>query len=258
MPSRLQVKLFGTAVRGRLDTSGWVSIIATGGKVLFERQGDLELQVIAADCMRFALVLACARLPLVWHTRVHTRWLTGGLAAQDGNYRTAGTCDLQSAAGGDKSGSLPAGLHALTSVAAGSDGTIWGELKGQGWLAIMSAEHGVVADRIVEGFNDKQSDEEFEDPPAPNQMMLVRARYRTPRTSARPSSPPLLVCALPPFPSQQRLSARLPPRQLSDMVLAWDADFRKVLEEYAEDEELMTKDFAAAFKKLTELGCGFA
>ena len=38
------VKMFGTAVRGRLDTSGWVSIVATGGKVLFERTGDLELQ----------------------------------------------------------------------------------------------------------------------------------------------------------------------------------------------------------------------
>ena len=26
---------------------------------------------------------------------------------------------------------------------------------------------------------------------------------------------------------------------------------------YAEDEELLAKDFAVAFKKLTELGCGF-
>eukprot|EP00966_Prymnesium_polylepis_P199464 4622384-Prymnesium_polylepis.1 len=35
--------MFGTAVRGSLDTSGWVSIIATGGKVLFERTGELCL-----------------------------------------------------------------------------------------------------------------------------------------------------------------------------------------------------------------------
>jgi len=174
------VKLFGTAVRGRLDTSGWVSIIASGGKVLFEREGDLELQ--------------------------------------PGTYRTAGECDLHSSAGGDKTGKLPAGDHKLASVALGADGrAIWAEVEGgAGWLAVLSEENGVVADRIVEGFNDKQTDKEFEDPPAPNQMMLV-----------------------------------------SDMVLAWDPEYRKVIEEYAENEEALTSDFGAAFKKLTELGCNF-
>ena len=42
---------------------------------------------------------------------------------------------------------------------------------------------------------------------------------------------------------------------LSDMVLAWDPTFRSVLEEYAEDEALLAREFGAAFKKLTELGC---
>ena len=42
---------------------------------------------------------------------------------------------------------------------------------------------------------------------------------------------------------------------LSDMVLLWDADFKKHLVVYAEDEELLRQDFAAAFKRLTELGC---
>ena len=41
-------------------------------------------------------------------------------------------------------------------------------------------------------------------------------------------------------------------------MLAWDPEFRKVLEEYGEDEELLSKDFGDAFKKLTELGCPFA
>ena len=120
--------------------------------------------------------------------------------------------------GGDKSGTLPAGTHELSAVQIADEGkTIWGEVAGGGgWLMVMSAEHGVVAERVVEGLNDKPSDEEFEDPPAPNQMML-----------------------------------------LSDMVLAWDPAFRKVLEEYSEDEALLTKEFGAAFKKLTELGCGF-
>jgi catalase (peroxidase I) len=48
---------------------------------------------------------------------------------------------------------------------------------------------------------------------------------------------------------------------VSDMILAWDPGFRAHLETYAEDEtegDLLAKDFAVAFKKLTELGCGFA
>lgn len=44
---------------------------------------------------------------------------------------------------------------------------------------------------------------------------------------------------------------------LSDMVLAWDPSFRSHLEVYAEDEGRLRADFGAAFKKLTELGCGF-
>ena len=82
-------------------------------------------------------------------------------------------------------------------------------------MSILAPSTGVVADRIIAGINDTFKDpDSFEDPPAPNQMML-----------------------------------------LSDMVLVWDDNFRAVLEEYAEDEELMARDFAVAFKKLTELGC---
>jgi len=176
------VKLFGTAVRGRLDTSGWVSIIATQGKVLFERVGDLQLT--------------------------------------PGTYRAAAPLTLYASKGGEFNGSTePSGDVELTSVAMGDDGvSIWGELSGErGWVKVFSPENGVVADRIVAGFNDKLGEKSFEDEPAPNQMMLV-----------------------------------------SDMVLAWDPEFRKVLEEYAEDEEKLGADFGAAFKKLTELGCPFA
>mmetsp|Transcript_55304 Transcript_55304/g.103727 ORF Transcript_55304/g.103727 Transcript_55304/m.103727 type:complete len:591 (-) Transcript_55304:228-2000(-) len=42
---------------------------------------------------------------------------------------------------------------------------------------------------------------------------------------------------------------------VSDMVLLWDAEFRKHLEAYAEDEDLLKLEFGEAFKKLTELGC---
>ena len=132
------VKLFGTAVRGRLDTSGWVSIIATGGKVLFERTGDLNLT--------------------------------------PGTYRTTVEQPLYAAAGGAANGAtLPPGDHELASVSLGADGAaIWGEVAGgAGFLNVYGGETGVVADRIVKGFNDVPPTEDFEDPPAPNQMMLL-------------------------------------------------------------------------------------
>mmetsp|Transcript_65036 Transcript_65036/g.209530 ORF Transcript_65036/g.209530 Transcript_65036/m.209530 type:complete len:520 (+) Transcript_65036:79-1638(+) len=42
----LAVKIFDTAVRGRTERGGWVSIIASGGKTLFERTGDFDLQAL--------------------------------------------------------------------------------------------------------------------------------------------------------------------------------------------------------------------
>lgn len=43
----------------------------------------------------------------------------------------------------------------------------------------------------------------------------------------------------------------------TDMILAWDPSFRVYLEEYAASEAKLKEDFGKAFKKLTELGCGF-
>jgi len=37
-----EVKVFGTAIRGHLDTGGWVSIIGSAGKELLQRVGDFE------------------------------------------------------------------------------------------------------------------------------------------------------------------------------------------------------------------------
>ena len=44
---------------------------------------------------------------------------------------------------------------------------------------------------------------------------------------------------------------------VSDMILAWDPNFRVHLEAYAADESRLRNDFGNAFKKLTELGCNF-
>jgi len=43
---------------------------------------------------------------------------------------------------------------------------------------------------------------------------------------------------------------------MTDMALTWDPEFKKHLDAYAKDNDLLKKDFAAAFKKLTEFGCG--
>jgi catalase (peroxidase I) len=48
---------------------------------------------------------------------------------------------------------------------------------------------------------------------------------------------------------------------VSDMVLLWDAGFKKQLEVYAADEGALKADFGRAFKRLTEngfQGCPFA
>jgi len=129
--------MFGTAVRGRLDTSGWVSIIATGGKVLFERVGDLQL-------------------------RPGTYRLENGASLY-----TDPTVPLGSAVDRVDAGSVE--LEEVRLV----DDFIFGKAAG-GWLPVMTPDGGVVADRIEAGFNDatKPADE-FEDPPAPNQMMLL-------------------------------------------------------------------------------------
>jgi len=41
----------------------------------------------------------------------------------------------------------------------------------------------------------------------------------------------------------------------SDMVLKWDASYRKYMDIYHDDLDQLKSDFAVAFKKLTELGC---
>jgi len=42
---------------------------------------------------------------------------------------------------------------------------------------------------------------------------------------------------------------------VADMILLWDDEFNPHLKEFAEDSDLLKKEFGEAFKKLTELGC---
>ena len=73
---------------------------------------------------------------------------------------------------------------------------------------------------------------------------ILAAHLQTTYTSFHSRSP-----LRPPYPIQMML--------VSDMVLAWDEEFRIHLELFAEDEELLSSEFGAAFKKLTELGCSW-
>merc|ERR1712070_736980 len=40
------IKVFSTAIRGRAERGGWVSIVGSGGKNLFERKGDFDTQLM--------------------------------------------------------------------------------------------------------------------------------------------------------------------------------------------------------------------
>uniref|UniRef100_A0A7S2DJQ0 Plant heme peroxidase family profile domain-containing protein n=1 Tax=Alexandrium andersonii TaxID=327968 RepID=A0A7S2DJQ0_9DINO len=187
--SLVSVKVFGTAVRGLAERGGWVSIIASGGKTLFERQGDLDLWAL---CGRYRAVAASGAL------------VYPSLGAVAGDSRV-------------KAG------HAFCvgEVARGQDGDQAGALLGKRadpgpgngeWVVLFSPSSGLVSELIVEGYNEKPR--KAIKGQLGHQMMLV-----------------------------------------SDMVLLWDEAFKKHIEVYAEDEDLLKKDFGDAFRRLTELGC---
>mmetsp|Transcript_14180 Transcript_14180/g.38982 ORF Transcript_14180/g.38982 Transcript_14180/m.38982 type:complete len:606 (+) Transcript_14180:65-1882(+) len=188
--SLVSVKTFGTAVRGLAERGGWVSIIASGGKTLFERIGDLSTQDLQG---RYRAVAAAG-------TPVYDA--PGDMAP--GNARVKAMEEF-----------------CVGEVALVQDGPEAGGIlgrradpgAGQGkWVRIFSSTAGLTSELVVEGYNEKPR--KAIKGQTGHQMMLV-----------------------------------------SDMVLLWDEGFRKVLQEYADDEELLKKEFGEAFKRLTELGC---
>eukprot|EP00928_Gymnodinium_smaydae_P022567 TRINITY_DN18909_c0_g2_i1.p1 TRINITY_DN18909_c0_g2~~TRINITY_DN18909_c0_g2_i1.p1 ORF type:complete len:610 (-),score=105.09 TRINITY_DN18909_c0_g2_i1:107-1879(-) len=185
----VSVKIFGTAVRGLAERGGWVSIIASGGKTLFERIGDFDAQELRGSFR----AVSPAGAPVY--------------SAPEATDFTVRVPYLEE--------------FTVDELAFGSQGESQGAIYGkradsgvgQGlWVLLYSASVGLASEKIVEGYNTK--------PRKPikgqtgHQMMLV-----------------------------------------SDMVLLWDEGFRPILQEYADDEELLKKDFGEAFKRLTDLGC---
>jgi len=184
------VKIFGTAVRGQAERGGWVSIIASGGKTLFQRIGDSEPQDLKG---RYRSV-ANAGAPVY---ESHTD-------SSPGNTRVKANSEF-----------------CVGTVAFGQDGALKGAIFGKRadpgdgqdkWVLLFSPESGLVAEKVVQGYNEK-----------PRQAIKGQTTHQM-----------MLV---------------------SDMVLLWDEDYRKVVQEYADDEDLLKEEFGAAFQKLTELGC---
>eukprot|EP00411_Alexandrium_monilatum_P000511 CAMPEP_0175193972 /NCGR_PEP_ID=MMETSP0093-20121207/6252_1 /TAXON_ID=311494 /ORGANISM="Alexandrium monilatum, Strain CCMP3105" /LENGTH=530 /DNA_ID=CAMNT_0016486881 /DNA_START=80 /DNA_END=1672 /DNA_ORIENTATION=- len=123
----LTVKLFGTAVRGRTDRGGWVSIIASGGKTLFERTGDLDVQALSG---RYRAVV------------------DSGVPA----FQQPGTEDSR--------GRFKVNDEFEVSEVSLNDGSLYGKVAGEvqlscSWALLSSAKTGVLVDRIVEGWNEK-------------------------------------------------------------------------------------------------------
>lgn len=182
----LSVKKFTTAIRGRCERGGWVSIIGSGGKTLFESVGDLDKEAGT----------------LVGKYRI---------GASDG----VKPSPSPGAAPEEGATVLGRGMEVTVSaVQFGEAGEVYGEVDGK-WISIFTGATGCQADLIVEGYNTKER--VAIKGQSGHQMMLI-----------------------------------------SDMVLLWDAEFKKHLEVYAEDEDALKADFGAAYKKLTELGCPFA
>jgi len=185
--SIVTVKIIGTEIRGLAEHGGWVSIVNSSGKRLWERKpGDL------ASSLRPGRYRARSQSG----AKVFSEAVVAG--------PSFGTLQVGDEFDVDKIVFVPA--------VEGSKEAIMGRLSRQPGYVVIHGDDGLQCEKIVEGYNEK--------PRKPlkgqtgHQMMLV-----------------------------------------SDMVLLWDAEFRQHLEVFAEDEELLKKEFGEAFKKLTELGC---
>jgi len=130
--SLVSVKTFGAAVRGLAERGGWVSIVGSGGKNLFLREGDLEPQSLT------------------------------------GRYRSivvAGSPFYSSVTASEGAGRTKAGEEfCVGEVAFGQDGDLQGAIlgkrvdpgDGQGsWVLLFSPASGISCELVVQGYNEK-------------------------------------------------------------------------------------------------------
>lgn len=114
------VKTFGTAVRGLAERGGWVSVIGSGGKTLFERVGDFDLQALAGTY----------------------RALNGGVCVMGSSQVLAAGAEFH--------------VEQVSAGAPGEpDGALFGQLQGGERVLLSSPAGGLAAELVVPGYNEQ-------------------------------------------------------------------------------------------------------
>jgi len=120
----LAVKIFGTAVRGRTERGGWVSIIASGGKTLFERQGDFDMQGLQG---RYRAIMDTG-VPVM----------------------------AQPQEGADAASKLKAGDEFEVTEVSLQGSSLFGKLADKGtWALLSSPSTGPLVDKVIASWNEK-------------------------------------------------------------------------------------------------------
>lgn len=211
----VEVKVFGTAIRARVERGGWISVIASGGKTLFERQGDLDLGMLVGKYRPVDKVHYYSNPQAKDEEEVKAVCKSCGNSGIDFMGKPC-TCSYgKEAQAKVAQNQAPKNELDVTKVELGKDGDEEGAIFGKtdkGYALLFSPSRGLLAEKIVQGYNEKPRVQIKGQ--TGHQMMLI-----------------------------------------SDMVMFWDPSFCAVLKEYADDEEVLRKDFGLAFKRLTELGC---
>jgi len=120
------VKRFGTAVRGRAERGGWVSIVGSGGKELFSRVGDFQLKDLR------------------------------------GKYRAVlsdGTPVFKKTDSQDKSGILASNAEFSVNEVSLRNGSMYGKLSDKGpmqgsWALLVDEITGPSVEKVIQGWNE--------------------------------------------------------------------------------------------------------
>lgn len=124
----MAIKVFGTAIRGCTERGGWVSIVASGGKALFQREGNIDTPMLVGTWRRLANV------PYFGEPQA--------AGSGQGNVSAQQFDVVEAHMGKDN----------------GKEGAIFGRVHVDGgarWAMLYSPAHGALAEKVVDGYNDK-------------------------------------------------------------------------------------------------------
>merc|ERR1712232_675925 len=266
--SLLSVKVFGTAIRGEAERGGWVSIVGSAGKTLFEREGDLSADELTG---RYRVVASAGALA---YDSVEATEASGRVSAQEefcvsevvmkqGDDDTETKVIFEPDAEVGIKAEWTSGV--VTDILAGSQADSKGVKSG--WVISRLESTSIGRKMYTQGG--------FEALVAGTRSFCVTFTARTKgsilgkRCDGGDSNGKWVSL----FSDSGLVSEKVvqgyneKPRKpikgqtghqmmlVSDMVLLWDPGFRKVVDEYANDEAQLKSEFGDAFQKLTELGC---